>query len=356
MKEITPKYILVENNIRQGIKDKRISGKLPGERILAKELGYSYMTIRRAIDNLVREGLLYKIPTKGTFVAERTTSRKKNKTIGYFLDSQIHSGISSPYYSMIFSAIEKHAAKNGYSVVYFSETNDQILNETLPKLDGVIATCFPRIEDNIQLIKQQLPVVVIDNSAADKSIPSVLIDNFNAEIESLDYICSLGHKRIGFITGLEDSEIGHRRLAGYKSGMKKNNLKWSEELIYHGNYSFGSGVHGAQYFFNLKQPPSAIICANDSMALGAMNQLQQYGLRIPDDVSIIGFDDINVSSQITPALTTVAAPIEKIVQNAFELLQSLMKGDQTRHDHIALSAQLIIRDTCTSYKKLPKTA
>ena len=79
------------------------------------------MTIRKAVDNLVTEGVLYKLPTKGTFVADRKTSKKKTKIIGYFLDSKIVAGLTSPYYSLIFNALEKEAAKNGYSLIYFSD-------------------------------------------------------------------------------------------------------------------------------------------------------------------------------------------------------------------------------------------
>ena len=106
MDKKTPKYILVQEKIKQAIKNKQITEKLPGERTLAKDYGYSYMTIRKAVDNLVTEGVLYKLPTKGTFVADRKTSKKKTKIIGYFLDSSIVAGLTSPYYSMIFDALE----------------------------------------------------------------------------------------------------------------------------------------------------------------------------------------------------------------------------------------------------------
>lgn len=341
-----PKYILVENHIKQAIKKKQIVDKLPGERTLAKDLGFSYMTIRKAIDNLVNEGVLYKIPTKGTFVANKKDRKKNTRTIGYFLDASVKSGISSPYYSLIFNAIEKEAAKHGYSLVYFSDISENKLRKILSRLDGVIATCFPRIENVIQDIKEVVPVVVIDNAAADKTIPSVIIDNFNADVESVDYICSLGHKRIGFMTGLEDSDVGKNRYAGYQNGLTKHQIEIDTSLVFRGNYSFESGVEGAQYFMSLQRPPTAIICANDSMALGAIRRLHQAGIKVPDDISIIGFDDIDVASQINPALTTVAAPIEEIANRSFVMLEQLMQGLELDNKHVALAAQLVKRQTC----------
>ena len=342
----TPKYVLVEEYIRRQIKNNSITNKLPGERALAAELGYSYMTVRKAVDNLVNEGLLYKIPTKGTYVADRKTQKAKTRTIGYFLDSRIAGGLSSPYYSMIFNAIEKKASKHGYTLVYFTNSNESNMQKALKKMDGVIASCFLRVENLIQEIKAAIPVVAIDNSVADKTIPSVIIDNFSAERETVDYLWSLGHRRIGFITGLEDSDVGKNRYEGFKSGLIKLGVELEPELVFRGNYTFGSGVSGVDYFLSLEQRPTAIICANDSMALGAINRLHQADLEVPDDMSIVGFDDIELARQVTPPLTTVSVPVDEIAGCAFDMLKQLIDGKPLDNRHVALQAHLVERDTC----------
>ena len=337
--------MLVEDYIRQQIKQRKITDKLPGERTLASELGYSYMTIRKAIENLVDEGLLYKVPTKGTFVADQRAQKSKTRTIGYFLDSQIAGGLSSPYYPLIFDALEKASSRNGYSLMYFTNNDHTNLARILKKLDGVIASSFLRVEGFIQEIKKIVPVVAIDNSAADKSIPSVIIDNFNAEVESVDYLCALGHRRIGFMTGLEDSDVGKNRYEGYKSGLSKNGIEVDPVLVFRGNYTFRSGEAGAEYFCSLEHRPSAIVCANDSMALGAISSLHKAGMKVPDDISVIGFDDIDFARQITPALTTVHVPVGEIAECAFDMLQTLIDGKPLSSKHVALSAHLVPRDT-----------
>ncbi len=342
-----PKYLLVEDYIRNQIKQRKITDKLPGERTLAADLGYSYMTIRKAIENLVDEGLLYKVPTKGTYVASRKQNKAKTRTIGYFLDSRIAGGLSSPYYALIFNALEKAATRNGYSLVYFTDSDETSLPKTLKKLDGVIASSFLRVESFIQEIKAVVPVVAIDNSPADKTIPSVIIDNFNAEIESVDYLCSLGHQRIGFMTGLEDSDVGKNRYEGYKSGLHKHGLTADETLVFRGNFTYGSGVSGVEYFLSLEaeRQPTAIICANDSTALGAMSSLHKAGLNVPEDVSVIGFDDIEIASQITPALTTIAVPVDEIAASAFAMLKRQIDGQSVENRHIALACHLVKRDS-----------
>ncbi len=337
-----PKYVLIEDYIRQQIRERKFTDKLPGERALADELGYSYMTVRKAIDNLVGEGVLYRVPTRGTFVADQKERKARTRTIGYYLDSSIDSGISSPYYSMIFNALQKEAARHDYSLVYFSENGGEKLSKTLDKLDGVIASCFYRIEGVIQEIKESLPVVVIDNSAADKSIPSVIIDNFSALVDTVDYLCGLQHKRIGFMTGLDDSDVGKNRFEGYRNGLSRHDIEFDDSLVYKGNYSFQSGIDGAGYFLKLAQVPTAIVCANDSMAIGVMHKLQQEGFKVPEDVSVVGFDDIDVASQITPSLTTVFAPIEEIAARSFSMLEDLIEDRSPENRHVALPGRLIV--------------
>ena len=343
-----PKYVLVEDYIKQQIKQRKITDKLPGERVLASELGFSYMTIRKAVENLVSEGILYKVPTKGTFVASQKQQKPKTKTIGYFLDSRIAGGLASPYYALIFDAIARATAAHGYSLIFFTNSEPTNLHKVLKKLDGVIASSFLRVEDLIQEFKAAVPVVTIDNSAADKSIPSVIIDNFSAEVESVDYLCNIGHRRIGFMTGLEDSDVGKNRYEGYKNGLHKQGIVAEEILVFRGNYTFGSGVSGAEYFMSLEQRPTAIICANDSMALGAMSSLHKAGLKVPDDISILGFDDIYLASQITPALTTVAVPVDEIAERAFDMLRTLIENKTLENRHVALDAHLVIRDSTSA--------
>lgn len=347
--EDLPKYKIVENEIIQRINDGLFIDQIPGERSLAELFGCSYMTARKAVNNLVTQGWLYKIPTKGTFVQAKN-DKAKTAIIGYFLDKRIQSGISSPYYSMIYNAIVKEAAAHEHTVIYFSDSDCDRLNRVLDKIDGVIATCFPHNEDIIKLMKKKLPLVVIDNPSHDKTIPSVVIDNFTADYNTVKYLYELGHKTIGFMSGLHDSDVGKARLNGYRQGLIDMGLAYDLSLTFFGNYSFESGIKGADYFLSLDEMPQAIICANDSMALGAIQKLKASGIKIPEDISIIGFDDIQFASQVSPALTTVAAPIDEVAHESFTMLQKLIEGKPLIFQHISLSTRLISRGTCQKRK------
>lgn len=343
-----PKHVYAEKKIKEAIRAFDIDERIPGERVFARELGISYMTIRKAVENLVAEGVLYKVAKRGTYVADPMKTRKKTKNIGYFLDSSIKDGISSPYYSMIFDALEKEAQDNGFALMYFSNMSEADLLKSMKKIDGAIFSCFPRIENIVSEIRKEMHVVCIDNSPADKSIPSVVIDNFNAVVESIKYLCSLGHERIGFITGLDDSDIGRNRLAGYLSALSSNGISEDKELIFKGDYTFKTGIKGADHLLSLDNRPTAIMCANDTMAIGAIKEISQRGLSVPDDVSVIGFDDIRVASHMTPSLTTISAPVTDIARYSIDILCSMISGKNMDNRHITLPGQFKPRETCAS--------
>jgi DNA-binding LacI/PurR family transcriptional regulator len=349
MKDNSPKHIYVANVVKEDIKRGRITDRLPGERRIAKDLGISYMTVRKAVENLVNEGVLQKIPNKGTYV-NKQDNKNKTYNLGFFLDDAIKDSISSPYYSLVFDELERAAVKRGYSLMFFSNYDDLSSLKSIKKVDGLIVSFFPRIENKIHGILVSIPLVVIGNGSSDKSIPSVILDNFNGVISAMDYLFSLGHKRVGFISGLLDSDIGVHRLNGYKTALSKHGIHEDQDLIYVSDYSYNGGVMGAKKLLSLSNRPTAIVCSNDTMAMGAIKTACEQGLTIPEDISITGFDDITVASQIHPALTTVAAPIKQIAERSVETLILLIEDKAPENIHIALPTQLIIRDSCAPAK------
>ncbi|GFO67230.1 LacI family transcriptional regulator [Geomonas limicola] len=347
MMKSPPKYLQVQTRIQEGISSGRITGQLPGERELARMYDISYMTVRKAIDNLVSAGVLYKVPTIGTFVNSGGGAGKPaTRNIGFFLDDRVQDSISSPYFSLVFRALEKEAVNRGYNLIYFSDFRDLEPTKSANKIDGLVISCFPRLEYKLLELKKHFPIVLIGNGAADKSMPSVIIDNFNGIVDAMNYLWNLGHVRIGFIAGLLDSAVGKDRLQGYLSSLNNYGIAEDRDLIYEGDYSYESGARGVESMLSLSSPPTAIVCANDSMAIGAVKAVHEKGLEVPRDVSIVGFDDITVASQIYPPLTTVAAPINELAANSIRILVSLIDGGAPEHRHLALSARLVVRESC----------
>jgi DNA-binding LacI/PurR family transcriptional regulator len=345
-----PKYIQIKETIKNKIQNGELVDKIPGERVLATQLGASYMTVRKAVMELVEEGILHKNATIGTFVSHRKMSPKATHNIGFFLDTAIREGISSPYYSLIFKAMEKAVKEHGYNLLLFSDAQDMNPLINKKKVDGVVVCCFPRLEARIQEIKKTLPIVLLDNISSDKSLPSVTIDNFNSCRESTEYLWLQGHRRIGFISGLLDSDVSRDRLQGYQTALANHGIANDDGLVYKGDYSYESGERGADALLAQADPPTAIICANDSMAIGAMKVIQEKGMRVPEDVSVIGFDDIDVAARVFPPLTTNAAPIESIVHQSVELLISAIKGKDIDYKHVVLPTTFMLRGSCAKRK------
>jgi DNA-binding LacI/PurR family transcriptional regulator len=233
-------------------------------------------------------------------------------------------------------------------LIYFSNFNDIIPKKNRKKIDGLIISSFPHLEYKIQEVKKFIPVVLMDNSSPDKSIPSVIIDNFNGVFNAINYLCTLGHKRIGFIAGMLDSDVGKNRLIGYKSALISHGIDVDQELIYKGNYFYKSGESGANYLLSLNKPPTAIMCSNDQMAVGVIKSIREKGLSVPDDISVIGFDDIGVASLVHPPLTTVAAPIKKIAKRSVNLLISLLNGVDCSYKSVIIPTKFVERDSCAA--------
>ena len=247
-------------------------------------------------------------------------------------------------------ALAKESVNNGSNLIYFSDFNDLDSVKSQNKIDGIIINSSQRLEYRLLQLKKLYPIVLIGSSAADKSMPSVIIDNFNGIVDAMDYLCSLGHSRIGFITGLLDSAVGTDRLQGYVSSLHKYGIAEEKDLIYGGDYSYDSGAKGAEQILSLASPPSAIVCSNDSMAIGAIRAIHEMGLEVPGDISVVGFDDIVVASQIYPPLTTVVAPISEMAASSIKMLVSLIGGVVPDVKHVALPAHLVIRESCASPK------
>jgi DNA-binding LacI/PurR family transcriptional regulator len=149
------------------------------------------------------------------------------------------------------------------------------------------------------------------------------------------------------VSGLLDSDICKDRLQGYKNALSRAGIAIDSKLVFKGDYSYESGERAGKYFASLPSPPTAIMCANDSMAIGAMKVVQESGFKIPADISIIGFDDVLVASMVYPPLTTNAAPIEEMAKKAVEILLAEIGGRISVFQHVILEARLIKRASCT---------
>jgi LacI family transcriptional regulator len=162
----------------------------------------------------------------------------------------------------------------------------------------------------------------------------------------MEHLISLGHRRIGFIGGRPDLQSAVRRLKGYEDALRQANIPLAPELIQVGDYSTETGFICAQGLLNLPEPPTAIFAANDQSAIGAIEAAHAAGLRIPDHLSVVGFDNIPEAAFMRPALTTVDQSIDKMGRVATKMLIGLIQGEKLASNLYKMPTRLVVRDSC----------
>ena len=176
-----------------------------------------------------------------------------------------------------------------------------------------------------QLKKTKYPLVLLDNYMLDNDLVSgVGCDNILSTEKAVDYLVSLGHKQIAFLGGERQSLVGAERLAGYILGLSKNGIEYRYDLTYFGDYTRQAGIDAADYFQS--KDFTAIVCASDMMAIGLIDRLRHWGKKVPDDVSVIGFDDLEFLRYTNYDLTTMRQDFALIGEKAFRILESMIKG------------------------------
>ncbi|MGD8176803.1 LacI family DNA-binding transcriptional regulator [Marinimicrobium sp. ARAG 43.8] len=215
------------------------------------------------------------------------------------------------------------------------------------RIDGVILTPpLSDVEPILSVLEQrQLPFVRIAPTFDKAMCPFVETNDAEAAYDMTCELIALGHQRIGFIAGHPDHKAVAHRFEGYRAALVENHLKVDKQLVVQGYNSFESGEEAARKLLALNPAPTAIFAANDDMAAGAMMVAHQSGLRIPEDLSVAGFDDTPVAHQIWPSLTTVRQPIQAMAQKATDLLLKQLKGKDVQLPASMLSSSMIRRDS-----------
>jgi LacI family transcriptional regulator len=190
------------------------------------------------------------------------------------------------------------------------------------------------------------PVVVVDPNVETHDCPAVIATNRDGALTAVEYLISLGHRRIGFISGRSELQSAVRRLQGYKDGLARAGIPLDPDLIQAGDYSRKTGFACAQRLLNLSDPPTAIFASNDQSATGAINAIYEAGLGVPDDTSVVGFDNIPEVAYTHPGLTTVDQSIDTMGYIATQMLISLIEGDSLESDLYKVGTRLIVRDSC----------
>jgi LacI family repressor for deo operon, udp, cdd, tsx, nupC, and nupG len=261
--------------------------------------------------------------------------------------------ISNMVLSRAIKGIEKVAQEMGYAVLLGDTQNDDAVETryigllSAKQADGVILLSSRQHGKVRELILGNNPQAAVVNAVAcpDTTLcPTVGIDDVAAAAEMTQHLIALGHTRIAVITGPEDSPHSRERLFGYRMQLRQAGIAFDESLVIEGKFTLESGGEAADLLLELKQLPTAAFFFNDEMAIGAIQRLVSRDVRVPEDMSIAGFDDIPFAAYANPALTTIYQPAEEMGAAAMRLLHRRLNGETDLQD-VILPTQLRIRQT-----------
>jgi LacI family transcriptional regulator len=334
---------------------------------VAEEAGVSYSTVSRVLNNKenvnaeTRERVL-QVMTQLGYVGNataRSLAGGSSRVIGLLVDH-----LNTEYMGEIIRGIDEVLENNDYNLMLYT-THRQKTREAayVTKLthgfaDGLILI-VPRNEkaylDTLQ--QRKFPYVLIDYQGYNRHVPSIMTTNKKGAYDATTYFIATGHRRIGFITGEMAYGCAIERLAGYRAALEDHGLPFDEALVSEGNFLQPRGHYCTQELLNLAEPPTALFVSNDVMAFGAMEAARERGLRIPDDLSIIGFDDIPQAAHVHPPLSTVRQPLEEMGRRAATLLLQFIANPSSEIERIELSTRLVIRESCRPFSpQLPRSS
>lgn len=284
----------------------------------------------------------------------RALASNQTKTIGLIISRAPQYIATDPFLPQILGGLLDVLKQNSQGLlIEWVESGQQL--ETYLELtrahhiDGIILMT-PRLDDSgIRALEEADIPVVLMGYIPGSSLHSVDVDNLGAAETAVNHLIALGHTKIACITNAAlPYTSASQRLEGYRRALFKANLEYNDKLVYEADFDIQSGFRAMNSLLNSGQKFTAVFVASDNVALGAYSALREAGLNIPGDVSVVGFDDIPLSSYISPALTTIRMPAHEISQQSYYLLMKLMKHDFPQEKDISLLTHLVLRQSTRS--------
>jgi LacI family transcriptional regulator len=326
---------------------------------VAREAGVSISTVSRVLNNKddvsldtyekvqqIIEDLHY-----ATSLAARGMRSHRTNVIGLLLSDFV-----TPYSTEIIRGVDEVIAQSDNDLLIYTSgdyrknwgTNHEsksvmLLNGSI--VDGVIIVTPETATSNLP---SHAPLVIIDPNTESPNFPGVIATNREGALSAMNYLTSLGHRRIGYITGRLELISAMQRLQGYKDGLAAAGIPSDESLIKVGNYQVEVAAEQTRALLSMENPPTAIFAANDMSAMGVYQAAKEAHIRIPEDLSVVGFDNLSESAYFDPPLTTVDQFIKEMGSIAAKAMISLLKGEMSMNKIHIVPTQFVIRESCRS--------
>jgi len=324
---------------------------------LARELSISPSTVSRALRD--HPDISKDTKRRVTEAAEKhnyqpnqlaqSLQKKRSNIIGVIVPEIRHH-----FFSTVISGIEEVAYENGYTIMV-CQSNELLAREVINtqamvanRVAGLLIAISSETTDYTHLesvLGQGVPLVQFDRVVEDLDTSKVVVDDYRAAYEAVTHIIECGHKRIGHMAGQEGIALNRHRYEGYRDALRDNGLEYEEKFHLHGGYREDDGREGAKRFLAMDEMPDAILAINDPVAVGLFSEFKKAGVRIPEDVALVGFSDTPAAALIDPALTTVYQPAFEMGRAAVTLLMKQFEAEDDNFvpETVTLDTELLVR-------------
>lgn len=329
---------------------------------IAKKAGVSRSTVSRVVNNQlnvsdkVRQRVLKVIEETGFSpnAAARTLVSQRSNTIGLILPHSVSTFFTDPFYPHLIKGISLACNHYDFTLALFVAGTREYQEKILPRLssrgflDGIIIQSGHHADQSIilELAKTNIPLLVAGRPLYEDKVCYIDIDNVSASEKAVRHLISLNHKHIATITGPLTSTVGLDRLTGYKMALENSGLKYNTSLVIESDFTESGGYKAMKNL--LQAQPDAVFAASDMMAIGAIRAIREAQLNVPDDVAVIGFDDLPIPAVNEFQLTTIHQPVVQFGFKAVETLIELIESDNSVVKRVLMDTELIIRKTCGS--------
>ena len=322
---------------------------------VAAEAGVSVSTVSRVLNNKDDvsaetyervQQVISKLGYASSLAARGMRSRRTN-VIGLIMPD-----VAAPYSQTVLQGVNRAIAQQNYDLIVYTN-GDARKNASADQEVYFVSLLNGSITDGVIVVTPvatnlptAAPIVAIDPNNESPDWPAIISTNLDGALQAMKYLTDLGHRRIGYINGRSELVSASRRLKGYLEGLAAAGICIDEDLIETGDYTTETGVVCAHRLLALDDPPTAIFAANDQTAMGVYQAAQEVGMRIPEDLSVVGFDNLQESLFLKPPLTTVNQFIQEMGTIAVDILVKLIKGKTPENNLHKIQTELVIRDSC----------
>ncbi|WP_276357889.1 LacI family DNA-binding transcriptional regulator [Cohnella caldifontis] len=325
-------------------------------RDVAKAAGVSVATVSKVLNGYTtvnpktKEKVLQIVSETGyrPNAAARSLVGQRSMTLGVFLTT----GLTNPFFSHVLAGMEEGLRTKGYDLIYLAQLSYHNPEYSFVRhcqsrnVEGVIAFGVQRDElDFGELIDSRIPTVFIDLDATGPRAGYISSDNRAGTRGAVEHLAAAGHRRIALISDLPGTYVGRLRMEGYREGIREAGLAYRESLVAYGDFTRESGYQAMKSLLAADPLPTAVVCCSDYGAIGAMDAIREAGLSVPGDISVIGFDDLEIACNVRPALTTVRQDTRTIGRRSIELLDEMIREENAPAPSVIVPTELVVRET-----------